>query len=65
MLKQVWDKLERERYSPSADNAKMKVFTFARNEDDLTDNFKTPTGTKSHFRSPSPSQNSLVLKIPI
>jgi len=55
----------RERYSRSGDNAKMKVLTFARNEDDLTDNSRTPTGTKSYFRSPSPSQNSLVLKFPI
>ena len=54
----------RERYSRSGDNAKMKVLTFARNEDDLTDNSRTPTGTKSYFRSPSPSQNSLVLKFP-
>ena len=55
----------RERYSRSGDNAKMKVLTFARNEDDLIDNSRTPTGTKSYFRSPSPSQNSLVLKFPI
>ena len=27
----------RERYSRSGDNAKMKPFTFARNEDDLTE----------------------------
>ena len=43
----------------------MKAFTFARNEEDLTDNSRTPTGTKIYFRSPSPSQNSLVLKFPI
>ena len=57
----------RERYSRSGDNAKMKAFTFARNEDDLTDNSRTPTGTKIYFRSPSPSpsQNSLVLKFSI
>ena len=54
----------RERYSRSGDNAKMKAFTFARNEEDLTDNSRTPTGTKIYFRSPSPSQNSLVLKFP-
>ena len=54
----------REKYSRSGDNAKMKVFTFARNEEDLTDNSRTPTGTKIYFRSPSPSQNSLVLKFP-
>ena len=56
----------RETYSRSGDNAKMKPFTFARNEDDLTDNSRTPTGTKIYFRSPSPSpsQNSLVLKFP-
>ena len=54
----------RERYSRSGDNAKMKAFTFARNKDDLTDNSRTPTGTKIYFRSPSPSQNSLVLKFP-
>ena len=52
----------RERYSRSGDNAKMKAFTFARNKDDLTDNSRTPTGTKIYFRSPS--QNSLVLKFP-
>ena len=54
----------RERYSRSGDNAKMKAFTFARNKDDLTDNSRTPTGTKIYFRWPSPSQNSLVLKFP-
>ena len=42
----------------------MKVLTFARDEGDLTDNSRTPTGTKRDFRSPSPSQNSLVLKFP-
>ena len=40
----------------------MKAFTFARNEDDLTDNSRTRTGTNINFRSPS--QNSLVLKFP-
>ena len=64
MLKQFWEELVRERYSRSGDNAKMKAFTFARNEEDLTDNSRTPTGTKIYFRSPSPSQNSLVLKFP-
>ena len=54
----------REKYPRSGNNAKMKAFTFARNEDDLTDNSRTPTGTKIYFRSPSPSQNSLVLKFP-
>ena len=54
----------RERYSRSGDNAKMKAFTFVRNEEDLTDNSRTPTGTKIYFRSTSPSQNSLVLKFP-
>ena len=54
----------KEKYSRSRDNAKMKVLTFARNEGDLTDNSRTPTGTKSDFRSPSPSQKSLVLKFP-
>ena len=38
------EKLVRERYSRSGDNAKMKAFTLARNEDDLTDNSRTPTG---------------------
>ena len=52
----------RDRYSRSGDNTKMKAFTFARNEEELTDNSRTPTGTKIYFRSPSPSQNSLVLK---
>ena len=65
MLKQFWEELVRERYSRSGDNAKMKAFTFARNEEDLTDNSKMPTGTKLYFRSPSPSQNGLVLKFPI
>ena len=54
----------RERYSRSGDNAKMKAFTFARNKDDLTDNSRTPTGTKIYLGSSSPSQNSLVLKFP-
>ena len=34
----------REKYSRSGDNAKMKAFTFLRNEYDLTDNSRTPTG---------------------
>ena len=42
----------------------MKAFTFAQNEDDLTDNSRMPTGGKIHFRSPSSSQNRLVLKFP-
>ena len=51
----------RERHSRSGDNAKMKAFMFARNEEDLTDNSRT----KLYFWSPSPSQNGLVLNFPI
>jgi len=47
------------------DNGKLSVLTSARREDGFPPKCKTSTGNKLDFRSPSPSQKSALLKVPI
>ena len=46
------------------DNGKLSVLTSARREDGFPPKWKTSTGNKLDFRSPSPSQKSALLKVP-
>ena len=52
-------------YRRFVDNGKLAVLTSARRENGFPPKCKTSTGNKFDFRSPSPSQKSALLKVPI
>ena len=54
-------------YSRLVDNGKLAVLTSARREKGFPPKCKTATGNKFDFRSPSPSpsQKSALLKVPV
>ena len=52
-------------YSGFVDNGKLAVLTSARRENGFPPKCKTSTGNELDFRSPSPSQKSALLKVPI
>ena len=52
-------------YSRFVDNGKLAVLTSARRENGFPPKCKTSTGNELDFRSPSPSQKSALLKVPI
>ena len=52
-------------YSRFVDNGKFTVLTSAPREDGFPPKCKTSTGNEFDFRSPSPSQKSALLKVPI